>query len=98
MTTPRVLVVDDDESIRVMVKEGLQRDGFEVVAASNVSDALRHIAPEKFDVLLSDLHMPLAGDGFGQRDAPYASRCVDRSTQWLSCAQRGNGRDSLPSR
>jgi len=64
MTTPRVLVVDDDKAVRVMVQEGLQRDGFEVVAASNVSDALRHIATEKFDVLLSDLHMPLAGDGF----------------------------------
>jgi DNA-binding response OmpR family regulator len=64
MDIPRVLVVDDDESIRVMVQEGLQGEGFEVVAASNVSDALRHIATEKFDVLLSDLHMPLAGDGF----------------------------------
>jgi len=57
-------VVDDDEAVRMMVQEGLQRDGFEVVAASNVSDALRHIATEKFDVLLSDLHMPLPGDGF----------------------------------
>jgi DNA-binding response OmpR family regulator len=64
MTNPRVLVVDDDEAIRAMVQEGLQRDGFEVVAASNVSDALRHIATQKFDVLLSDLHMPLPGDGF----------------------------------
>ena len=41
MTNPRVLVVDDDEAVRVMVQEGLQRDGFEVVAASNVADALR---------------------------------------------------------
>jgi DNA-binding response OmpR family regulator len=64
MTNPRVLVVDDNEAIRVMVQEGLQRDGFEVVAASNVSDALRHIATQKFDVLLSDLHMPFPGDGF----------------------------------
>ena len=64
MTATRVLVVDDDEAVCVMVKEGLQRDGFEVVAASNVSDALRHIATQKFDVLLSDLHMPLPGDGF----------------------------------
>ena len=62
--TPRVLVVDDDEAIRMILHEGLQRDGFEVVTASNVSDALRHIATEHFDVLLSDLHMPLAGDGF----------------------------------
>lgn len=64
MTTHRVLVVDDDDAVRSMVQAGLQRDGFEVVAASNVSEALRHIATEHFDVLLSDLHMPLAGDGF----------------------------------
>jgi DNA-binding NtrC family response regulator len=64
MPMPRVLVVDDDEAVRMMMQEGLQRDGFEVVTASNVSDALRYIATEKFDVLLSDLHMPLAGDGF----------------------------------
>jgi ActR/RegA family two-component response regulator len=42
----------------------LHRDGFEVVLASNVRDALRLIATETFDVLLSDLHMPLAGDDF----------------------------------
>src|SRR4029079_15581799 len=64
MPTPRVLVVDDDDAVREMVQAGLERDGFEVVIASNVSDALRHIATEHFDVLLSDLHMPLAGDGF----------------------------------
>jgi len=64
MTTPRVLVVEDDDSVRLMLQEGLQRDGFEVVVASNVRDALRLIATEKFDALLSDLHMPLAGDGF----------------------------------
>jgi len=64
MPAPRVLVVDDDEAVRMTMQEGLQRDGFEVVTAANVSDALRHIATEKFDVLLSDLHMPLAGDGF----------------------------------
>jgi DNA-binding response OmpR family regulator len=64
MTTPKVLIVDDDESVLMMLREGLQRDGFEVVTASNVRDALRNIAAEKFDVLLSDLHLPLAGDGF----------------------------------
>ena len=64
MTPVRALVVDDDDAVRMMLQEGLQREGFEVVAASNVSDALRLIATEKFDVLLSDLHMPLAGDGF----------------------------------
>src|SRR5271169_7066139 len=64
MATPRVLVVEDDDAVRMMLQEGMQRDGFEVVVASNVRDALRLIATEPFDVLLSDLHMPLAGDGF----------------------------------
>ena len=64
MATPRVLVVEDDDSVRLMLHEALHRDGFEVVLASNVRDALRLIATETFDVLLSDLHMPLAGDGF----------------------------------
>src|SRR6202158_3262215 len=64
MATHKVLVVEDDEAVRMMLREGLQRDEFEVVVASNVRDALRLIATETFDVLLSDLHMPLAGDGF----------------------------------
>ena len=64
MTTPRVLIVEDDDAVRMMLHEGLQRDGFEVVVASNVRDALKLISAETFDVLLSDLHMPLAGDGF----------------------------------
>jgi DNA-binding response OmpR family regulator len=60
----RVLLVDDDDAIRAMLSEGLRDDGFEVVTASNVRSALRHIATENFDVLLADLHMPRAGDGF----------------------------------
>jgi CheY-like chemotaxis protein len=60
----RVLLADDDESVRDMLRTMLERDGFEVVAVSNVPDALRRIATEDFDVLLSDLHMPQAGDGF----------------------------------
>jgi ActR/RegA family two-component response regulator len=42
----------------------LEKRGFEVICASNVNEAFRLIATEDFDVLLSDLHMPDAGDGF----------------------------------
>jgi CheY-like chemotaxis protein len=61
---PRVLLADDDEAVREMLQVALERDGFEVVAVADVRDALSRIAEEKFDVLLSDLHMPRAGDGF----------------------------------
>ncbi len=62
--TSKVLLVDDDEAVREMMTQTLQRKGFEVVAAANVTDALRCIATASFDVLITDLHMPHPGDGF----------------------------------
>jgi DNA-binding response OmpR family regulator len=62
--THRVLLVDDDSAVLAMMSQGLERKGFEVVAASNVTEALRRIATESFDVLITDLHMPSPGDGF----------------------------------
>jgi CheY-like chemotaxis protein len=68
MVTPvnkkRILLVDDNDDVRAVFQEGLEAHGFEVVAAASVNEALRLISAEKFDVLLSDLHMPNAGDGF----------------------------------
>jgi CheY-like chemotaxis protein len=60
----RVLLVDDNDAIREVFQEGLENRGFEVVPAASVNDALKLIANQSFDVLLSDLHMPEAGDGF----------------------------------
>jgi DNA-binding response OmpR family regulator len=63
-TIQRVLLVDDDASILAMMKELLERKGFEVVAVGGVTEALKCIATETFQVLITDLHMPNAGDGF----------------------------------
>jgi DNA-binding response OmpR family regulator len=63
-TAHRVLLVDDDSAVLAMMGQGLERKGFDVVAASSVTEALRRIATESFDVLITDLHMPSPGDGF----------------------------------
>ena len=60
----RVLLVDDDGAVRGMMHEALIRKGFEVVSAECVPEALKYIATESFDVLVTDLHMPAPGDGF----------------------------------
>jgi DNA-binding response OmpR family regulator len=59
----RVLIVDDDESIRASLSLILDYGNFEVATAASVNDALKLIGSQVFDVLLSDLHMPGAGDG-----------------------------------
>ena len=64
MEKRRVLLVDDDEEIRNVYKAGLEHHGFEVVPASSVNEALNFVSTEKFDALLTDLHMPDPADGF----------------------------------
>src|ERR1039457_3697785 len=49
----RVLLVDDDGAVRAMMNEGLQRKRFEVTTAASVTEALRRIATESFDVLIN---------------------------------------------
>ena len=63
-TTHRVLLVDDDHAVLDMMSSSLESRGFEVVAVSGVAEALKYIATENFEVLITDLHMPNAGDGF----------------------------------
>jgi YesN/AraC family two-component response regulator len=61
---PKILVVDDKEQIRTSLKAVLEVNQFLVTTAANVSEALHLIDTKVFDVLISDLHMPEAGDGF----------------------------------
>jgi DNA-binding response OmpR family regulator len=61
---PKILLVDDHESIRESLKQVLEFNEFLVTTAADVSEAIHLIDTEPFDVLLSDLHMPGAGDGF----------------------------------
>src|SRR6185369_14722186 len=60
----KILLVDDDEAVRTSLKTVLEFSLFRVTAAATVPEALQLIAKEPFDVLLCDLHMPGAGDGF----------------------------------
>ena len=63
MALARILLVDDDDLILAMLSEVLLLHGFEVTTAASVSEALKHISSNAYDVLLSDLHLPGAGDG-----------------------------------
>src|SRR6202142_409084 len=60
----RVLLVDDDEAVRSMMTATLAGKGFKVVSSASVTEALKLITTESFDVLITDLHMPNPSDGF----------------------------------
>ena len=53
-TVHRVLLVDDDDALLGRLRGLLEPNGFEVVAASGVTEALKCIATESFEVLIAD--------------------------------------------
>jgi len=63
-TSHRVLLVDDDDAVREMMELTLEAKGFDVIPAASVTEALKLIVAETFDVLITDLHMPNPSDGF----------------------------------
>lgn len=54
----RVLIVDDESSLRLMVRAGLEQLGYKVDEASSGLEGLNKLSMHPFDVLILDLKMP----------------------------------------
>ncbi len=54
----KILVVDDDEQMRVALSATLKHLKFEPIVAKDAREALKYLKKEQFDVILSDLKMP----------------------------------------
>lgn len=60
---PRILIADDEKDISTLIKRYAERDGFEVVAVEDGSEAVEICRKEDFDVIIMDVIMPDT-DGF----------------------------------
>lgn len=58
VATKRILVVDDEASIRDLCARVLERAGFVVAAASSGEEAVSILNEEPFDLVISDIRMP----------------------------------------
>ena len=56
--TRRILVVDDQESMRTLLQDMLEVIGYDVTLAEGGEQALTHVNSSSFDLVLSDLNMP----------------------------------------
>jgi len=62
------LIVDDEDSIREIVQEGLSARGMHVEGAASAEEALLHLAASRYDVVLCDFNLPgLNGEQLFQR-------------------------------
>jgi two-component system cell cycle response regulator CpdR len=58
---PRVLIADDEDSMRTLLARAIAMDGHEIVTAQDGAEALEVLARERgvFDLLLTDIQMPV---------------------------------------
>jgi CheY-like chemotaxis protein len=58
---PRVLIADDEDSMRSLVARAIAMDGHDIVTAQDGAEALEILTREQgaFDLLLTDIQMPI---------------------------------------
>jgi len=91
MTEPSVLVVDDDPSIRLMLKEVLRDEGYTVSVAANGREALAQLEHDRPDLILLDLMMPeMDGRQFCHAIAPRQQSPEERVPVMVLTADRAS--------
>lgn len=58
MEKPKILVIDDEEIVRVSCMKCLTPEGYSVTVAGNGREGLNMAASQHFDLILTDLKMP----------------------------------------
>src|SRR6266852_114568 len=60
----RILIVDDEPNVRDGLREAIDASDFDIETASDGDSALRRIRRDSFHIVVTDLRMPGAADGF----------------------------------
>ncbi|NOR49696.1 MAG: response regulator [Desulfuromonadales bacterium] len=58
MASERILIVDDEDGMRRLLSRVLTREGYDTVAVGSGAEALRLVASERFDLVVTDIKMP----------------------------------------
>jgi two-component system, chemotaxis family, chemotaxis protein CheY len=83
-----ILLIDDEITLRDMMRRLLVNDGHSVVEAENGKTALAHLARESFDIVITDILMP-------EMDGVEVIQAVRRlAPQVRIIAMSGGGRNS----
>ena len=55
---PRILIVDDEDTLRLLLHESLEGHGYEIASASDGEEAITLLGHQRFDLTLLDIQMP----------------------------------------
>src|SRR5207344_2200105 len=96
---PRVLIADDEDSMRLLVSRAIAMDGHDTVIAEDGAEALEILTRERgaFDLLLTDIKMPVM-DGIALALAAardYPDLIILLMTGFADQRERASGLDAL---
>ncbi|OGP75313.1 MAG: two-component system response regulator [Deltaproteobacteria bacterium RBG_16_49_23] len=87
----KILVVDDEESIRLLYKEELEEEGFVVEVARNGQEALEQLLLFKPDLITLDIKMP----GINGIETLKRIRETERELPIIMCSAYGEYKQDL---
>ena len=91
MTTSRILIAEDEKSLREGIKLNLELEGYEVVTAVNGNEALKKFENQRFNLVILDIMMPEI-NGF---EVCEKIRLTDSETPILFLTAKDTARDKI---
>ncbi len=91
METKKIMIVDDEESIRLLYKEELEEEGFAVECARNGEEALERLSLFNPDLVTLDIKMP----GMGGMEALRRIRERRKDLPVILCSAYGEYKQDL---
>jgi len=88
-TGPKILVVDDDNSLRILISKMLSRLGYEVASADGGENGLSIFLKNEFDMVFSDYEMP------GMDGVAFACSIKKSSPRTPVIIMTGAGREAV---
>jgi DNA-binding response OmpR family regulator len=91
MESKTILVVDDEQSIRILYKEELEEEGYTVITASDGDEALRKVKNARPDLITLDIRMP----GMDGIEVLHRIREIDKEIPVIMSTAYGEYRDDF---
>jgi len=89
----RILLVDDEEHIRLLFKEELEEEGYLIDLASNGFEAIEKVRGERFDLVVLDIKMP----GMDGIQALSEIKKLDKDQPVILCSAYGEFKQDFSS-
>jgi two-component system, response regulator, stage 0 sporulation protein F len=89
----RILLVDDEEPIRLLFREELEEEGYTIGLASNGLEALDRLREQKYDLVVLDIKMP----GMDGIQTLNEIKKIDKDQRVILCSAYGEFKQDFSS-